>query len=285
MKRGIAVCFLVAVCTVYGSSYPRQAIVSQDGCIEIVDFPGEEYSVPGVMAYVNGGSYAIPLETPANFTGTASAMAGSGDIICGTVFEWDGSVPAVVKAVAWRNSNPHDTAPEFLLSELCVLPGARSSNADNISENGRYIIGSCSMTSYNVPQACYWDEHGNVHSLGTLTYDSVEAIVTQAFSVSNNNLIVGMASNYLAGYQAAFIWDQEHGMRYVKDVLEADYGYDFSGCVLSCAYNVTPDGTMIDGYGYDAQGDYFDWAVTIPEPTSVLLLAVGGLVLRRKSMR
>lgn len=284
MGRNCTIWFLFAVCAVYGSSYPRQAIVSQDGRIEIADFPGEEYSLPGVMAYVDGGSYAIALETPANFTGTASAMSGSGDIICGTIFEWGSPVPSVVKAVAWRNSNPHDTAPEFLLSELSVLPGAIFSNADNISENGNYIIGTCGTTPLGFLQACFWDEHGHVHSLGTMTYDSFAAELTYAHSVSNNNVVVGTAASSVAGYQAAFIWDQVNGMRYLKDVLEADYGYDFSGCVLSQAFNISPDGTLIDGYGYDEQGTYFDWAVTIPEPTGVWLLAVGGLLLRRKGV-
>jgi hypothetical protein len=72
-------------------------------------------------------------------------------------------------------------------------------------------------------------------------------------------------------------------MRYLKDVLETEYGYNFSGCTLSQAYNISPDGRIIDGYGYNQQGDYFDWVVTIPEPASLLLLGLGGLFLRRKA--
>jgi len=50
----------------------------------------------------------------------------------------------------------------------------------------------------------------------------------------------------------AFIWDRDNGMRDLKQVLENDYGLDLTGWVLTNAYGISDDGTIISGTGlYD----------------------------------
>jgi hypothetical protein len=81
----------------------------------------------------------------------------------------------------------------------------------------------------------------------------------------------------------AFIWDQSHGMRGLKDVLASEYALNLSGWTLTCASDVSDDGLTIVGYGTNPSGNTEAWMATIPEPTTLLLLALGGLaVLRRR---
>lgn len=272
-------CVFVVAFAAYGSNGPLQTTTSQDRRVDITSLLTADYTLPGFR--MNGGDWQI-LETPDNLAGKAFALSGNGDVVCGLIHERDSYGPRdllVRRAVAWRT--PTVEEPHFSLLELSLLQGMECSSSSNVSQNGKYIIGICQDGPFGNPQACYWDEYGTVYSLGTMMYESFVAELTYPYSVSNNQIIVGTAASCEAGYQAAFLWDQSNGMRYIKDVLEADYGYDFSGCILSQAYNISPDGRIIDGYGYDEGGNRFDWVVTIPEPASVFLLAFGGVLLRR----
>jgi len=285
MKRNILFGFILVFSglpTTQASVRPLYSTVSNDGQIEILNAVIDGRLLPGYRFY--GGSWR-ELEIPEGLSGSVNAISGNGDVISGWVKEpgWHAATDSFVKrASAWRRIDTSDQVPVFDYYELSLLTGHEYSLALDVSENGDYIIGYNSEEAYSDTHACYWNPSGEAYSLGTMTYDSFLAELTYPYSVSNNNIIVGTALSSEAVYQVAFIWDQTHGMRYLKDVLEADYGYDFSGCILSQAYNISSDGRTIDGYGYDYQGEYFDFMVTIPEPATVFLLGLGGLALRRR---
>jgi uncharacterized membrane protein len=274
--------FCFAIFAAYGSNGPLQTIISKDGRIEIINLMTTDYTLPGFR--VNGGDWQS-LTMPENLAGKAVALSGNGNVICGLIHEQNNYIPTeslIRRAVAWRTDDTAVEKPEFSLLELSLLSETKYSSALNTSENGKYIIGICQDEPFGNPQACYWDEYGIVYSLGTMIYNSFVSESTYPHSVSNTNVVVGTAISADAGYQLAFIWDQINGMRYLTDVLEADYGYDFSGCILSQAFNITSDGQTIDGYGYDNNGNHFDWIVVIPEPASMLLLAAGAAWLRKR---
>jgi len=113
-------------------------------------------------------------------------------------------------------------------------------------------------------------------------HDSLLYNNSYASSVTNDKVIFGTANANGSDMSLGFIWDEQHGMRYIKDVLEQEYGYDFGDDVLTNASSWNPAGTIIQGNGYTSSGEEFFWKATIPEPCTVMLLGMGGLLLRRK---
>ena len=80
----------------------------------------------------------------------------------------------------------------------------------------------------------------------------------------------------------AFIWDAENGMRHLEDVLMG-LGLDLTGWDLSTATSITPDGLTIVGRGSGPNVTGGEaWIAHIPEPSTLSLLALGGLVLMRR---
>jgi hypothetical protein len=78
--------------------------------------------------------------------------------------------------------------------------------------------------------------------------------------------------------QRAIIWDAQHGIRFLQDVLANEYGVDLTGWQLKEATGISNDGLTIAGYGTGPLGAYEGWVVTIPEPPSLWLLGLGLLM-------
>ena len=267
----------------FASTGPIRQTVSNDGVTEIVNRKIGGSVIPG---YIYNNSDFTQLQMPDNVSGHASAISGDGQIICGVVYDDDRfSLSYFCQASIWHKSAAFGQDFAFSYSELPSLEGHEYSSALDMSENAQYVIGYCRKQKYSNDIGCYWDLEGNIYELGPMAYDSYIADLTYPHSVSNDGVIVGTALADEASYQAAFIWDQSNGMRYLKDVLENDYGYDFSGCTLSQAYNISPDGKIVDGYGYNALGEYFDWSVAIPEPISILSFGIGVLLVRKQHFK
>ena len=71
-------------------------------------------------------------------------------------------------------------------------------------------------------------------------------------------------------------------MQNLKDVLVNDHGLNLTGWTLKRAFGISDDGLTIAGDGLNPDGNIEAWVATIPEPATVLLVGLSGLVLRRK---
>jgi uncharacterized membrane protein len=81
--------------------------------------------------------------------------------------------------------------------------------------------------------------------------------------------------------QEAFIWDEVHGMRNLRDVLANDYQLDLTGWVLLGANSISDDGMTIVGAGYHSDWpdrDVEGFVAHIPEPATIALLALAGAI-------
>jgi hypothetical protein len=87
----------------------------------------------------------------------------------------------------------------------------------------------------------------------------------------------------LAGGQSlqAMIWDEAHGFRDLQAILETNLGLAdaLAGWDLDEVTELSGDGTTFVGRGRDPSGRMSAWAATIPEPSSLAMLALGGSLL------
>ncbi len=221
----------------------------------------------------------------------ATGASADGSVIVGGSFY----LSDLLRGVRWIDGVP---------SEL--PPGSDDYNmtfAWGVSADGNVAVGERSRGTYVTPfaggdsdepnvslEACRW-VNGLPEGLGVLP----GATRSMAFDASGDgSSVVGCTlgpseeiQGLLVPYEA-FLWTGQEGMRRLSDVLVGDCGLDLTGWTLTEASGISDDGLTIVGNGlYDdglgdgpvAQG----WIAHIPEPASLLLLAVGAsTVLRRR---
>jgi hypothetical protein len=68
-------------------------------------------------------------------------------------------------------------------------------------------------------------------------------------------------------------------MRALPDLLEDEYGLDLSAWWLRSAKGISADGLTIVGYGDHYGFGREAWIAHIPEPSTLLVLALGALAL------
>ena len=157
------------------------------------------------------------------------------------------------------------------------LPGGGfSSRAHGVSANGSVVVGQSLSASGN--EAFRWQD-GKMTGLGDLPGGTVDSIPTGVSA--DGSVVVGYGINALANYEA-FIWDVDNGIRSLRDILVNDFSLDLTGWTLRQAYGISDDGRTIVGCGTNPAGYDEAWVATIPEPCTLILLALGGLALRRR---
>lgn len=82
----------------------------------------------------------------------------------------------------------------------------------------------------------------------------------------------------------SFVWDDVMGMRSLRDTLTDDFGLDLADWTLLEASGISDVGRTIAGNGINPDGNQEAWVATIPEPSSVTLLALGALVLAHRKL-
>ncbi|MCP4592424.1 MAG: PEP-CTERM sorting domain-containing protein [bacterium] len=164
------------------------------------------------------------------------------------------------------------------------LPGGKTfSSATAVSGDGSTVIGyGYSGTGPEFGEGFRWAEQEGMVSLGTYAGDA-SSIVPEATS-HDGSVIVGYATIGESGIMEAFIWDTESGYRNLKNVLIDDYGLDVleQWQQLAGAYGVSADGQTVVGFGINPDGDTEAWVARLPEPCTLMLLAVGALAMARR---
>lgn len=158
------------------------------------------------------------------------------------------------------------------------------SEAFAVSGDGRVIFG---RTTGSTPgqQMFRWTEEMGLERLGVL--DAGEAIAQNANG--DGSAIVGLVLG-IPGFSKAFIWDEVHGHRDLRDVLINDggLGEEMEGWTLREANGISADGSVITGMGINPAGVRVAWvARLVPEPcgASLSLSAFAFLRLSRRHLR
>jgi probable HAF family extracellular repeat protein len=191
----------------------------------------------------------------------ASAVSSDGAVIVGAAGD---------QAFRWTSADG--------MQRLGSLPGGNSvSVAHAVNLDGSVVVGQSYSASGR--EAFRWSSAGGMQGLGDLSGGSFESAAT---SVSADGSIIvgyGTSGDANGNFHEPFIWDSTHGMRNLKDVLINDYGLDLNRWLLNTAI-ISADGRTIVGQGSDLMGlQHQLWIATIPEPSSLVLLSLGGTLL------
>jgi probable HAF family extracellular repeat protein len=265
--------------TILTSTYPSNSApidASFDGTV-IAGFrsKGDYLSVE---AFVNRNGQSIGLgKLAADDTGShAWAVSADGNTVVGASHAHNG-YGAIYRMTPFR------WTPDTGMVSLGPLPGGTRAQANDVSGDGSVIVGQ-TMVSDRTEEAFRWTEATGMQPLGDLPGGSH---FSDALAVSANGKVIvgtGKAESHLGGgvydvFPEALIWTEHGGMQELRDVLMNEYNVDLQHYRLRSATGVSADGNIIVGLGAGL-GSTFVWRVNlIPEPTAVMLVAIGLIAL------
>jgi probable HAF family extracellular repeat protein len=191
-------------------------------------------------------------------------LSGDGSVVVGY-----GKSASGTEAFRWTTEGGMDG--------LGDLPGGYfASKATACSTDGTIVVGGAASAAGW--EAFRWTDGGDMIGLGDLPGGIVQS---EARAVSADGSVVVGIADMGAAIQKAFIWDAVHGIRSLQDVL-IEQGDDLTGWTLMNAEAISDDGLTIVGIGKNPSGQSEAFVATVPEPTSLGLLALGGLALIRR---
>jgi probable HAF family extracellular repeat protein len=200
-----------------------------------------------------------------------------------------------------------------VMEPLDFLSGGSFSTAQAVSADGQVVVGygTSSNTTGHADEAFRWTaSDGMLHSLGDLAggafnsrafgvspdglvavgesdsdrgfdafrfTDSIQSLgdfdATAHAASGDGSRIVGEADFGLGHLDEAFVWDADHGLRRLADVLSNELHADLTGWYLGPAQGISADGNTVVGSG--THGDHTEaWLARLPEPAEAPLQAV-----------
>jgi probable HAF family extracellular repeat protein len=246
--------------------------VSDNGSVVV----GQSNSASGLEAFrwtSGGGMVGLGDLAGGVFASTAEAVSGDGSVVVGVADLID-DLTSTAQAFRW-------TSAEGMVGLGDLPGGAFASAANGVSADGSVIVGN-GRSALGI-EAFRWTAAGGMVGLGDLPGGSVEA---GAFDVSaDGSTIVGYGTSALG--REAFLWTSGGGMKNLRQLLIAGGATGLSGWTLTQARAISADGRVIAGFGRNPAGNSEAWIAVIPEPSSLLQLAVAavaiGSVLRRRA--
>jgi probable HAF family extracellular repeat protein len=211
------------------------------------------------------GMQALPVQSGFAL-GSASGVSADGSVTVGY------STPNGSDGYRGDRAYRYTTAGGY--QNLGVLPGFDRSYANGVSGDGNTVIGSSQLLPVffepSQIRATRWTAAGGLQDI-SLVGDSSAGASAASFDGSR---IVGSSG------ERAFLWTSTLGSVDLNTYLPT-LGLDLSGWHLGIATAISPDGSIIAGAG-TFNGELAGWIVSgiaVPEPSMLLLAALGGVAL------
>jgi len=195
----------------------------------------------------------------------AIAVSADGAVVTGT-----GSTDSGANAFIWTQ----DQGMVGLLDDSATF---WQSFAENISADGKVIVGYGSVVGDSNLRAFRWTAEEGIVALGSLP--GFETSSVAAAASGDGQIVVGGISGS-GRDETAFVWDALHGMRSLQSLLIEEFGLGqaLSGWTLEGATDISANGLTIVGHGENPDGELeaylvrLDRPLTAPEPSSLALL-------------
>lgn len=212
----------------------------------------------------SGGSSSLPSNAGPNvLLRTADAISADGSVIAGhglnlTTFD--------ICAYYWQEGVGAVQIIDF-------AGGDGYTDVRGMSDDGLVVVGQSLPGSSGT--AFRWTSAGGMEDLGSMPAGG------KAWGMDANydgSVIVGVGF-IPGGDTETFIWDQTHGIRLLRTVLAQDFGVDVGDWTLDYVYDISPNGRFIVGSGTNPSGHKQAWLVQLPEPSALVLLLLGSVVI------
>ncbi|HZW08561.1 MAG TPA: hypothetical protein VFF69_01540 [Phycisphaerales bacterium] len=246
------------------------------GLVSLGDLPGGVHASEALNVSADGGAVVgvadwidnWPTLTGQAFRWTdADGMAGLGyarahhDLSMAYAASANGST---VVGISMKNLSDGEA---FVWTEgtgmvgLGDLPGWDNySIATDVTPDGATVVGGCSPSAGY--EAFRWTQGTGMTPLGDFAGGDHYSIATGV--TADGQIIVGTGDwDGGLGGARAFIWDETHGLRDLKTVLETEHGLDLTGWSLLYANDISADGSVIVGQGINLSGEYEGWIARI----------------------
>ncbi|HUG91935.1 MAG TPA: hypothetical protein VML55_13940, partial [Planctomycetaceae bacterium] len=262
--------------SVIAGSHAGEAIrwTPETGVVGLGDLPGGSFSSRAEGVSADGSvlvGYGTTTDSREAFRwSTDSGMVGLG-FLPGGAFSWATAVSADGAVVSGFSGNgTGDEAfrwtAETGMVGLGDLPGsAFASRALGQSADGSTIVGFSRSEAGPFGEAFRWTAGTGMAGLGFLPGGDF----SEAWAASGDGSLVGGYSNTDDG-RAPFLWDMNHGMRRLSDVLTTDYGIDLSawqpGLAFGNVIDISADGRFLTGYAYTADWELRAWLAELDAP-------------------
>lgn len=208
---------------------------------------------------VDMGSSVMDRSTRAN------SANHDGSVIVG----WQDAEDGFRQAAVWRNG---------VQTVITDQNGFSVSEASDVDSAGTWVVGGNGPTE----QAWRWSEATGLEELGILAGGFFVRGAATAIS-GDGSTIIGYERGFgppTAGI--GFIWRDGVGMVNLTEYVQG-LGIDTQGLVLSLPLGISEDGKTIVGAGRPEDGfGIVPWVVTIPTPSALAVLGLGGLVATRR---
>jgi len=247
-----------------------------------------------LQAWISRNGVTVGLgylfENPGYTYSMANGVSGNGAAVVGRAMpdpaNWPADWPVTGEAFVWRDG--HMTGLGFLNTHAVPNPldpthiMEITSTANAASFDGCVIVGKSTsdFTSVFYTEAFRWQD-GVMSSLGAIPGG---AHASEALAVSaDGSTIVGWA--HAPEGKSAFVWDADHGMHSLANILTQNYGIEFGDWWPSIATGISADGTVIIGTAENAVGEYQPFRAVIPEPAAGFLQVTALFWLPRRWRR
>lgn len=251
---------------------------------DVIGLGGDDSSAIGISAdgTVVVGSATFASGREAFRWTSAGGMVGLGDLPGGDHYSLCGSVSADASTVVGMGSS--DTGREAFrwtseggMEGLGVLPEMAASVAVDVSADGTVVVGECGGSRFQW-EAFRWTADSGMVGLGFLPpeWSSGASQRSWATGVSDDGAVI-LGTVISSGSRiAAVVCTPDSGWQNVYDLLIEAGVTEVADWTLGETFDVSADGRVIVGHGINPEGLSEAWAVTLPEPGSGLLLAMGG---------
>lgn len=230
-----------------GSSGGVARAVSSDGSV-IVGYGSNANFDPEAFRWTSAGMVGLGDLPGGPFNSQASAVSGDGSRVIGlattgfvynTSFKW-------TAASGLAQMQPNDFRTIGMSRDGVFAVGNRAGRAARVNiDTGQVLM---------VP-------HVPIAGGGTDTDTAWAATADGSVVVGMQNLSQGNGF-----FGRAFLWDQQHGTRILRDVLVNDFGLgaQLAGWELNAATCVSDDGLTLAGYGFAPSGQQAAWRAVLP---------------------